>query len=222
MKMKNDYILGDAFEVMEKIDDNSVDLLFTSLPDLSQTPFDLDKDIDGYQDLQHEALLHFARITKDNGFVVVCQTDRKINGEILANHITYYKAMIHLGYKLKDVKIVVRNAVDIKNMYTFNFQHMQVFTKTGTIKRAGDWLRDILVYPAKKMQKQHVWDESFVELVLTYLSNEGDFVVDPFAGHGIVPYVCSKMNRNYLGVEIAPEIYNENFRLFESGNKFIG
>ena len=220
--MKNDYILGDAFEIMEKIDDNSVDLLFTSLPDLSQTPFDLDKDIDGYQNLQHEALLNFARITKDDGFIVICQTDRKINGEILANHITYYKAMIHLVYRLKDVNIVVRNAVDIKNMYTFNFQHMQVFTKTGTIKRAGDWLRDILVYPAKKMQKQHVWDENFVELVLTYLSKEEDFVVDPFAGHGIVPYVCSKMNRGYLGVEIAPEIYNEDFRLFESGNKFIG
>ena len=220
--MKNSYILGDAFEEMKKIDNDGVDLLFTSLPDLSQTPFDLDKDIDGYQNLQHEALLNFARITKDDGFIVICQTDRKINGEILANHITYYKAMIHLGYRLKDVKIVVRNAVDIKNMYTFNFQHMQVFTKTGTIKRAGDWLRDILVYPAKKMQKQHVWDENFVELVLTYLSKEGDFVVDPFAGHGIVPYVCSKMNRGYLGVEIAPEIYNEDFRLFESGNKFIG
>ena len=220
--MKNSYILGDAFEEMKKIDNDGVDLLFTSLPDLSQTPFDLDKDIDGYQDLQHEALLNFARITKDDGFIVICQTDRKINGEILANHITYYKAMIHLGYRLKDVKIVVRNAVDIKNMYTFNFQHMQVFTKTGTIKRAGDWLRDILVYPAKKMQKQHVWDENFVKLTLEYLSKEGDFVVDPFAGHGIVPYVCSKMNRGYLGVEIAPEIYNEDFRLFESGNKFIG
>ena len=105
--MKNDYILGDAFEVMEKIDDNSVDLLFTSLPDLSQTPFAESKDVDGYQDLQHEALLNFARITKDNGFIVICQTDRKFNGEILANHITYYKAMVYLGYKLKDVKIVV-------------------------------------------------------------------------------------------------------------------
>ena len=220
--MKNSYILGDAFEEMKLIDNDSVDLLFTSLPDLSQTPFDLDKDIDGYQDLQHEAILNFARITKDDGFVVICQTDRKINGEILANHITYYRAMIHLGYKLKDVKIVVRNSVDIKNMYTFNFQHMQVFTKTGTIKRAGDWLRDILVYPAKKIKKQHIWDDEFVDLVLTYLSKEGDFVVDPFAGHGIVPYRCREMNRNYLGVEIVPEIYNEDFRLFESGNEFIG
>ena len=216
------YILGDAFREMKMIDNDSVDLLFTSLPDLSQTPFDLAKDIDGYQDLQHEAILNFARITKDDGFVVICQTDRKINGEILANHITYYRAMIHLGYKLKDVKIVVRNSVDIKNMYTFNFQHMQVFTKTGTIKRAGDWLRDILVYPAKKIKKQHIWDDEFVDLVLTYLSKEGDFVVDPFAGHGIVPYVCKKMNRDYLGVEISPEIYNEDFRLFESGNEFIG
>ena len=220
--MKNDYILGDAFEIMEKIDDNSVDLLFTSLPDLSQTPFGESKDVDGYQDLQHEALLHFARITKDDGFIVTCQTDRKINGEILPNHIVYYKSMVYLGYKMKDYKIVVRNSVELKNMYTFNFQHMNIFTKTGTIKRSGDWLRDILVYPAKKFDGQHVWDEQFVKLTLEYLSKEGDFVVDPFAGHGVVPYVCSTMNREYLGIEISTEIYNEDFNSFISGNEFIG
>ena len=114
----------------------------------------------------------FARVTKDDGFVVTCQTDRKINGEILPNHITYHNIMMYLGFKLKDYKIIVRNSVELKNMYTFNFQHMNIFTKSGTIKRSGDWLRDILVYPAKKIGKQHIWDESFVKMTLTYLSAE--------------------------------------------------
>ena len=220
--MDSDYVMGDAFEIMENIEENSVDLLFTSLPDLSQTQFGESKDIDGYQDLQYLALEHFARITKDDGFVVTCQTDRKINGEILPNHIIYYQIMKNFGYKLKDYIIVVRNSVELKNMYTFNFQHMNIFTKRGTIKRTGDWLRDILIYPAKKVEKQHIWDESFVKLVLTYLSDEGDYVVDPFAGHGIVPYMCKQMNRDYLGIEIVPSIYNENFKLFDIGNEFIG
>ena len=220
--MKNSYILGDAFEEMKLIDNDSVDLLFTRLPDLSQTPFGETKDVGNYQNLQKTALEEFARVTKDDGFVVTCQTDRKVNGEILPNHITYHNIMMYFGFKLKDYKIIVRNSIELKNMYTFNFQHMNIFTKTGTIKRSGEWLRDILVYPAKKIDKQHIWDESFVELTLTYLSKEGDFVVDPFAGHGIVPYVCKKMNRDYLGIEIVPEIYNKNFELFESGNRFIG
>ena len=46
--------------------------------------------------------------------------------------------------------------------------------------------------------------------------------MDPFAGHGVVPYVCSTMNRDYLGVEISSEIYNEDFNSFISGNEFIG
>ena len=50
-----------------------------------------------------------ARTTKDDGFVVISQTDRKINGEILPNHITYYNAMLRNGYVLKDYKIMVRN-----------------------------------------------------------------------------------------------------------------
>mgnify|MGYP003126301036 CR=1 FL=1 len=220
--MRNDYILGDSFEVMRDMEENSVDLLFTSLPDLSQTSFGESKDITSYQSLQKEALTQFSRITKDHGFIVTCQTDRKINGEILPNHITYYNAMEYLGYKLKDYKIIVRNSIELKNMYTFNFQHMNIFTKTGTIKRSGDWLRDILVYPAKKVEGQHIWNENFVKLVLSYLSKEGDYVVDPFAGHGIVPYICKQMNRDYLRVEIVPEIYNENFRLFDTGNEFIG
>ena len=220
--MRNEYILGDSFEVMCDMEENSVDLLFTSLPDLSQTSFGESKDITSYQSLQKEALAQFSRITKDDGFIVTCQTDRKINGEILPNHITYHNAMVYLGYKLKDYKIIVRNSIELKNMYTFNFQHMNIFTKTGTIKRSGDWLRDILVYPAKKVEGQHIWDENFVKLVLSYLSKEGDYVVDPFAGHGIVPYICKQMNRDYLGVEIVPEIYNENFRLFDTGNEFIG
>ena len=34
-------------------------------------------------------------------------------------------------------------------MYYFNYQHCLVFTKKGTIKRSGDWLKNILVYDTK-------------------------------------------------------------------------
>ena len=209
----NQFVLGDCFDVMEEIDDRSVDLVFTSPPDISQTNFGTA--IGFYKSFQQKACSVFARIVKDDGFILIAQTDRKINGEILPNHITYYNAMIDNGWKLKDYKIVVRNhPVEKRDMYTFNYQHCMIFTKTGTIKRAGDFLKGIMVYETHKMKgfkgpmQLHMWNENFIELMLDYLTKENDKVVDPFAGSGVVPYVAKQKKRQWLGVELDEDVYN--------------
>mgnify|MGYP001303067519 CR=1 FL=1 len=192
----NNFIHGDAFDVFKQMPDQSVNLTFTSLPDISQTPYG--KDVKKYQVLQNQACDEMARTTKDDGFVVISQTDRKINGEILPNHITYYNAMLRNGYVLKDYKIMVRNyPVDKRDMYYFNYQHCLVFTKKGTIKRSGDWLKNILVYDTKRLGNVkgpfnlYVWNDNFIKLVIEYLSKEQDIVSDPFAGSGVVPWIAS-------------------------------
>ena len=209
----NQFVLGDCYEVMKEIDDKSVDLVFTSPPDISQTQYNTD--IKNYQVFQRIATTSFSRIVKNEGFVLIAQTDRKINGEILTNHITYYQSMVELGWKLKDYKIIVRNyPVDKRDMYTFNYQHCLIFTKKGTIKRSGDFLKNIMVYDTQKMKgfsgplQLHMWNENFIELMLEYLTKENDKVIDPFAGSGVVPYVAKRMNRQYLGCEINKEVYD--------------
>ena len=203
----NNFIHGDAFDVFKQMPDQSVNLTFTSLPDISQTPYG--KDVKKYQVLQNQACDEMARTTKDDGFVVISQTDRKINGEILPNHITYYNAMLRNGYVLKDYKIMVRNyPVDKRDMYYFNYQHCLVFTKKGTIKRSGDWLKNILVYDTKRLGNVkgpfnlYVWNDNFIKLVIEYLSKEQDIVSDPFAGSGVVPWIAKEMRRQYIGVEL--------------------
>jgi DNA modification methylase len=123
--------------------------------------------------------------------------------------------MIFNDWKLKDYKIVVRNhPVEKRDMYTFNYQHCMIFTKTGTIKRAGDFLKGIMVYETHKMKgfkgpmQLHMWNENFIELMLDYLTKENDKVVDPFAGSGVVPYVAKGKGRQYLGVELDEDVYN--------------
>ena len=211
----NRFILGDCFDVMREMEDNSVDFVFTSPPDISQG--DWNNNIESYQNFQKKTTEECSRISKDNGFVLIAQTDRKINGEILTNHITYYQSMIRLGWKLKDYKIIVRNyPVDKKDMYTFNYQHCLIFTKKGKFKRGGDILKNILVYDTEKMKglqgplNLHIWNEFFVELMINTLTKEGDKVFDPFSGSGIVPYVARNLNRKYLGCELNEEVYNES------------
>ena len=210
----NQFVNGDCFEVLEPIENQTVDLVFTSPPDISQTEWG--KDIKNCtHSFSEERVVYLIALVKDDGFILIAQTDRKINGEILPNHITYYNAMIDFGWKLKDYKIVVRNhPVEKRDMYTFNYQHCLIFTRTGTIKRAGDFLKGIMVYDTQKMKgfsgplQLHMWNENFIELMLEYLTKENDKVIDPFAGSGVVPYVAKRMNRQYLGCEINKEVYD--------------
>jgi len=214
----NRFILGDAFTIFPEIENESIDLCFTSPPNISPQYFG--KDIPKYQEFQKNALKEMARVTKPTGFVVISQTDRKINGEILSNHITYILAMKDNGFKLKDHKIMVRNyPVDVKDLFYFNYQHTLVFTKKGTIKRSGDWAKNILVYKTDwngggsgtGNTKNFSWNKDFVKLILCKLTQENQKVFDPFAGSGIVPWTAKNMNRQYLGIELIKDIYEKSY-----------
>ena len=123
----NDYVKGDVFNYFSQIDSKSVDLVFTSPPDISQTDFG--KNTENYQKFQEKAVNEMCRIVKDNGFIVICQTDRKINAEVLCNHHTYLTSILNNQLTLKDYKIVVRNETDKKVLSHFTCQHIHVCTR---------------------------------------------------------------------------------------------
>ena len=74
----NQFLRCDAADLMREVEDKSVDLIFSSLPDISQTHYNTDTM--NYKVFQVNVMKQFARMVKDDGFVVVSQTDRKING----------------------------------------------------------------------------------------------------------------------------------------------
>ena len=214
----NKFLLGNAFDIMPQIEDKSVELIFSSLPDISQTEYA--DNVSKYQQFQTTAMNEFARIIKDDGFVVISQTDRKINGSILPNHITYYNAMMDNLMILKDYKIIVRNQpVDKKDMYRFNYQHCSIFTKKGKIQRGGEFLKNILIYDTEKIGNikgalnSYMWPKSFCELIIEKLTKEGDKVFDPFAASGIALSVAKNMNRKYLGCEKSEEVFNNAIKI---------
>ena len=214
-KYLNEYTLGDSVTILKEIPDQSVDLIFTSPAELSQTDFG--KNVSKHQQWLEGIMDEFARIVKPKGFIVLSQQDRKVNGTIYPIHWWYNKWLSERGMVLKDEKILIRNRAERVDLYRFTYQYFNCFTKDGKIpasKRKGRWLQDIIVDPEVSVANQYIWSLDFCNLVIETLTEPGDFVIDPFAGYAPVLYSAKTLNRNFWGGELDPKRYNKDFEYY--------
>ena len=80
--------------------------------------------------------------------------------------------------------------------------------------------RDVWTIPTKPFKGAHfaVMPESLVEPCVLAGSQQGDLVLDPFAGSGTVGVVALRHERNFVGIEINPEYAAlANDRIFNDG-----
>lgn len=207
--MINKYALGDVFDYFPLIDDKSVDLVLTSVPDLEEMGMD---DESLYLDFLERAVDQISRIVKDTGFIVMCQTDRKLKGKILTKHLYFLNSFNKRGFETKDYKILIKDRIDKINLFRLNYSHILFFTKEGKIatdKRKGDFLKDIWIFPSPK--NKNFWDEGFTDLIISTLTEKDDLVIDPFAGRGTTLRSAKKLGRKYFGAEIKKEIYDQDY-----------
>ena len=204
-----EWINDDCFNVFPTLETNCAQLIFTSVPDLND--LGMDNELEKYESFIQDALVEFARIVNDSGFIALCQSDRKMNAQVYSKHTMLIQKMYDLGYTLKDYKIIVKNSIHNKDMFLFPYQHLCVFTRKGTITRSGEWMKHILVYKVTKSKigPFYGWNPEFVRLVIKHLTQENQLVIDPFSGSGIVSKTAGEMNRQYLGIEINERLYKE-------------
>jgi DNA modification methylase len=80
-------------------------------------------------------------------------------------------------------------------------------------KNPGDVWIDIkqLTYKSKELVSKDYLNtiqkpQLLIERLVKASSNEGDLVLDPFMGTGTTAVVCKKLNRNFIGFEINPNL----------------
>ncbi|MDB9437947.1 site-specific DNA-methyltransferase [Dolichospermum lemmermannii CS-548] len=83
--------------------------------------------------------------------------------------------------------------------------------------------KDIIESPVEITKNNHhpaVYPMYIIQELIKLLTQQGDFVLDPFCGSGTTCIAARNLNRNYLGIEINPDYVNlANNRMEESDSQ---
>lgn len=212
--MKDEFFLADVLDAFSKVEDKSIDLIFTSPPHISETRY---KNLKDFRAFQTTFVDHFARVIKDDGFIVICQSNHRYGGAVVSNYALYYQLFNAAGLTLKDEKIVYRRPpVGRKDLYRFTYQMLTLWTRRGGFKRAGDFLADTLIDKQETLKGTTHWTPAFCDLVINALTEPGDVVLDPFAGNAIVLARAKANDRSYIGFENNADVHAQGVRTIKT------
>lgn len=101
---------------------------------------------------------------------------------------------------------------------------------SGFGKNISNWVGKETVYPTNVLHfatecqnKNHpaAFPENLPEWFIKLFTQEGDTVLDPFAGSGTTLTVAQRMKRNSIGIEILPEYHEMMLKEIETVKHFI-
>ena len=232
----NRIVCGDCIEVLGKVGEPFVDLIF------ADPPFNIGYKYDKYYDKvksrnyiawTKEWMSACKRVLKPNGsFYIAIGDDYAANIKIIADEIglvmrnwiiwhytfgqqtknKFARAHTHIFYFVNDEK-----------NFTFHDDLVRVISDRQKI------YKDSRANPEGKMPDD-VWDEyprlcgtfderidfpcqmpeSLLARIIRVSSDEGQWVLDPFSGSGTTAVVAHKLNRKYTGVEMSSQYVKES------------
>jgi len=211
----NKIYLGDCLNIMEKIDDNSIDLIVTDPPyrlisggdSKNRNSPKSGKLIKNGKLFKHnninfiDWLPQCYRILKDKTHIYVMCNDR--NMQDLLNALEKSK------FKLVNILIWKKNNCTPNKFYMKNCEFIVMARKGGErwINNKGTkQCLEINNIRNKKHPSQKPIE--LMEILITNSSNEGEIVLDMFSGYGTTCISAKSLNRKYIGIEKDEDFYN--------------
>ena len=221
---------GDCTVEMQKIANDSVDLILTD-PPYNLGNFMINRSTNlakmrenffanaGWDNLEFDEWVErmdsffedAARIIKTGGSMIIFMSIIKVETiiKLAEKHGFYYKTT-GIWHKLnpmpRNMNLHFVNSTEAWIYFTYK-------KKTGTFNNGNKMIHDFIetsvVSNGEKKAGKHPTQKpiALLEHFVKLLSNEGDLVVDPFMGSGSTGVVCKKMGRNFVGVEFDKEYY---------------
>jgi len=147
------------------------------------------------------------------------------------------QAKKYFGSMYEPILFCVKN----KNNYTFNAKDILVEAKTGAKRKLIDYRKSIpSVYNSEKVPG-NVWEftrvryrmneyenhptqkpTSLMERIIKASSNEGDVLLDPFAGTFTTSFVAKELNRKSISIELELEYVKIGLRRLQLAEELNG
>lgn len=153
-----------------------------------------------------------ARVMKDGGTMIVFMAIIKVETIIkLAEKYGFYYKTTGIWHKTnpmpRNMNLHFVNSTEAWIYFTYK-------TRTGTFNNNSAMLHDFIetsVTPnGERKHGKHPTQkpESLIKHFIDVLSNETDWVLDPFMGSGTTGVVSKKTNRNFIGIELSEEYFS--------------
>lgn len=243
MLRPNEIYQGNAFKLMDEIDDEAIDLIVCDGPyGVTEKKWD---SINNIQEFNLKLIKILSKKLKGGGAlylfgkpdcidfidyrpylnlnakIVWYQPSRLAQGR--TNYTNNYDIVAYFSkgkakaFNLDDVRVPQlvelehrKRCENVPSVVNGKFGKTK-FNEKG--KNPGDVWGDIkqLTYKSKELLSRELLHtiqkpKKLVERIVKASSNEGDLVLDPFAGAGTTLIVCQELKRNYIGFESAPDL----------------
>ena len=198
---------GNCLEVMDNMDDESVDLVVTDPPYMIDYQSNRRKKEDRFDKIKND---------KDNyiliqKYLAECHRIMKDNTAIYCfcswHNIDFFKQEFEKHFKLKNIIVWNKNnhgTGDLKGSYAPRYEFILFGHKGRTLlreKRIADVV-DCAKIPSKKLTHPTEKPQELLEIFIKQSSDEDSVVFDGFMGTGSCGIVANKLNRRFIGVEL--------------------
>ncbi|MFH0948602.1 MAG: site-specific DNA-methyltransferase [Elusimicrobiota bacterium] len=230
----NKIIEGDCIEVMKKMPDDSVDLVFADPPFNIGLKYDNYNDKRSYEDYYNWSVNWISethRILKKTGTIYIAIGDEfaaeinlilKKTGFNFRNWIIWYytfgqnqrkkfnRSHTHILYFTKDREKFIFNNKDVR----VPSARQQIYhdKRAHPLGKVPDdvWEFARVCGSFKERLGDHPCQmpEALLERIIKTSSNAGDVVLDPFGGTGTTVSVAKKLKRNYITTEISKNYFD--------------
>jgi DNA modification methylase len=209
-------ILGDCLEEMGKLQNGSVNHVFTSPPynRKRNDKYAHYEDTKGnYLEWQISCIKEMLRVSAGHVFYNI-QTN-------YYNRADIYRIMGEFADQILDVFIWEKsNPMPASGFAITNAVEYFIVFGSAPLRSAKTYTKNIITTAVNsQMPKEHkaVMKLEVAEFFITNFTKENDLVLDPFFGVGTTGKACVKNKRNYLGIEIIPEYYEIASTALKSG-----
>lgn len=188
----------DSLEGMGRIDDATIDLVFTD------PPYNVRKDYGIYKD-------NLSTSRYEKWMEKVIAEANRISGKKVALFVGSERIKLFWDLLPEAKLIIVRSAAigPMKGNYFLQY-HGLLVTATPNV-RCKDLWEDIRVpgegyfFREKRYDIPGLTSQKLTQKIISCFSKVGGTILDPFTGTGTTPVACKLLSRNWVGFEINPD-----------------